>query len=196
MEYNIYMYENLLKQKLSEKRYIHSVNVAKKAVEITQKIGGDSQKAQVAGLLHDIMKEQPLDYQLDIINKYKFDLSKMEKSVPKLWHAISGAIYVKYKLGIEDMDIINAIRYHTTGKPNMTNLEKVIFVADFTSDEREYNGLQVIKDKLSQNIDYCVLECLSFSIQDLTSRKMIIHSDSFQAYNYYVDLLDVESEDF
>ena len=126
-------YREIIKARMSEKRYIHSLNVEKEAVRLAEKYGADVKKAAVAGILHDITKETSFDEQLKIIENSGIILNDIQKSAPKLWHSISGAAYVKDVLGICDEDIFNAIRYHTTARADMSLLEKVIFIADFTA---------------------------------------------------------------
>ena len=180
---NVEQYRNLLRERLSEKRFLHCINVSKEAVFLAHKYGADEKKAELAGLLHDIMKEAPDDEQNKVFNDNKVKLNSIEKITPKLWHAISGAYYIKNVLKIDDNDIFNAVRYHTTGRKNMSLLEKIIFVADFTSFERDYEGVEEIRKSAYRNIDSGVMEGLSFSIYDLAKNKRPIHNDTIEAYN-------------
>ena len=175
-------YKKLIKSRLSEKRYIHSVNVAKEAVRLAKKYGADVEKAEIAGILHDITKETSAEEQLQIMLSSDIILSDIERTTPKLWHAISGCAYVKSELGIEDEDILNAIHYHTTGRPNMSLLEKVIFVADFTGAERDYEGVDEMRKAANTSLNDAILQGVSFNISDLAKRKMIIHPDTFNLY--------------
>ncbi|MBQ9472042.1 MAG: HDIG domain-containing protein, partial [Ruminococcus sp.] len=90
---------------LSERRRVHSLNVSAEAVRLAEKYGADIEKARLAGLLHDVTKETDHDLQLQIIENGGIILSELERRSPKLWHAISGAVYVRDKLGIQDEDI-------------------------------------------------------------------------------------------
>ena len=130
-------YEEIISKRMKSDRLKHSKNVAKEAVRLAKKYGADVQKAEIAGILHDATKETPDDEQLALMEKIGISASEMKNSSRKLWHAVSGSAFVKAELGITDEDIINSIRYHTTGRENMTVLEKVIFVADFTSADRD-----------------------------------------------------------
>lgn len=179
-------YKQLLKIKLSEKRYKHSLFVADEAVRLSLIYGGNSEKAYLAGLLHDIMKDASGDVQLQTLNEFGIILTNVEKSTPKLWHAMSGAVYVEKVLNINDNEILSAIRYHTTAKTNMTLLEKLIYLADFTSMDRDYNGVEEMRRAVNVNLDKAMYIGLSFTISDLASHGNPIHPDTVDAYNEIV----------
>lgn len=174
---------NIIKKRMSECRYLHCVNVAESAVQLARKYGADESKSKIAGLLHDITKEMPIQEQRKLIDKYGIELNEIESKTPKLWHSISGSLFVKYELGVKDEDIINAIRHHTSAAKGMTILEKVLYVADFISAERDYPGVEKIRAVAKKDLDLCVLEGLVFSIQDLVNKNSLIHPDTVEAYN-------------
>lgn len=184
---SVQFYKELIKSRLSEKRYEHSLNVAKEAVNLAKMYGEDVKKAEIAGVLHDINKEAALEEQLKIINDYGVELDDVEKKYTKLWHSISGSIYVKKELKINDEDIIKAIRYHTSARKGMSKLEKIIYLADFISEERDFDGVEIIREKAKLSLDEGVIEGLSFTIKDLVKKRVIIYKDTFEAYN---DILD------
>ena len=175
--------KSLIKPRMGEYRYIHSVNVSKKAVELAQKYGCDIEKAMIAGMLHDITKETPAKEQLKIIAEGGIILDDVEKSSSKLWHPISGSVYIRDTVGITDSDIINAVRFHTTGRAGMSLLEKIIFVADFTGDERSYNGVDIMREKSLRSLEEAMLYGLQFTINDLSKRMMTIHPNALACYN-------------
>lgn len=183
---SIEKYKKLIKSRMGEKRYIHSVNVSKEAVRLARLYGGDEEKAQTAGILHDVTKETPFDEQEKLIKKAGIELDEVQKRAPKLWHAISGSAYLKTELNITDEDILNAIRYHTTGRANMSLLEKIIFVADFTGAERNYNGVEIMREKAGRSLDEAIIFGLSFSIKDLAQRNLAIDINQINAYNQLV----------
>lgn len=175
--------KSLIKPRMGEYRYIHSVNVSKKAVELAQIYGGDTEKAMIAGMLHDITKETPVEEQLKIITEGGIILDDVEKNSSKLWHPISGSVYIRDTVGITDSDIINAVRFHTTGRAGMSLLEKIIFVADFTGDERNYNGVDIMREKSLRSLEEAMLYGLQFTINDLSKRMMTIHPNALACYN-------------
>lgn len=180
-------YRNIIKERMSEKRYIHSINVEKAAVSLAKKYGGDVQKAAIAGILHDITKETSFDEQREIINNSGYKLSELEETNQKLWHSISGAMYVRDTLGIKDPDIINAILYHTTARANMSVLEKIIYLADYIGEERDFDGVDEIRKKVDEGLDIGMLAGLSFSLKSLVEREATIDPDTFEAYNEVVN---------
>ncbi len=181
-------YEEIISKRMKSARLKHSKNVAKEAVRLAKKYGADVQKAEIAGILHDVTKETPDDEQLALMEKIGISASEMKNLSRKLWHAISGSAFVKAELGITDEDIINSIRYHTTGRANMTVLEKVIFVADFISADRDYDGVERMRKIADKDLDEAVLEGMAFTIADLAQRKITIAPDTFAGYNYMVAL--------
>ena len=107
----------------------------------------------------------------------------MERAAPKLWHAMLGAAYLKEKLKIEDCDILDAVRYHTTGRRDMTLLDRVLFMADFISDDRDYPGVAELRNAARKNLGEAMLEGLAYTIADLANGKKPIHPDTLEAYN-------------
>lgn len=179
-------YKKIIKPLMSERRYVHSVNVAKEAKILAKMYGADEDKAYVAGMLHDITKEMPKEEQLQIVLDGGIILDNVLKEAPKLWHGLSGSLYVKKNLNINDEDIINAIRYHTTGRANMSLLEKIIFVADFTSEERTYKGIATMRKKSRKSLEEAMLYGFKFTFSDLTSRELAIHPYELDCYNEIV----------
>ncbi len=176
-------YEVLMASRMHQPRLKHSKNVAKEAVRLAKKYGADVSKAELAGILHDATKETPEEEQLSLIERAGIVLTPLERTTHKLWHAISGAAFVQVELGITDEDIINSIRFHTTGREGMSLLEKVIFIADFTSAERDYDGVDKMRKAADKSLEEAMLEGLSFTIADLSQRKLAIAPDTFAAYN-------------
>ena len=179
-------YKKIIKSMMSENRYNHCVNVSKEAVKLAKRYGGDEEKAAIAGILHDITKEMPKEEQLQIMLDSGIILDDIQKNAPKLWHGISGSVYIKKHFGIEDEDILNAICYHTTGRAGMSLLEKIIFVADFTSEERIYKGVATMRKKSKKSLEDAMLYGFKFTFSDLSSRELAIHPDELACYNEIV----------
>jgi len=184
--------KNIIKKKMSKKRYIHSLNVCSEAVRLAAKYGGDNKlselikKAEIAGLLHDITKEADVETHLKIFKENNVILNSAENATVKLWHALSGSAYIQSALHINDQDILNAVKYHTTGRKNMSVLEKIIFVADFTSRERDYKDADIIRKKANINLEDAMLYGISFSLTDLINRQYVIAPNSFELYNQLI----------
>lgn len=176
-------YIDLIKSKLSPYRFNHSVEVAKSAVYLAEKYSGDSEKMYVAGLLHDVLKEADRDETFYYVDKYVIPLTVLEEVTPKLWHAIVGAEFIKNELHIDDEDIITAVRYHTTGRKNMTLGEKILFIADFISADRDYNGADEMRERAERSLECAMDMGLSFTIADLVEQGRPVHPDTVDAYN-------------
>lgn len=176
-------YKEIIKPKLTERRYIHSLCVADEAVNLAKKYGCDEEKAYTAGILHDIIKDTSREEMLKMFNDFGIILTDVEKQAPKLWHAILGSEYVRRVLKIDDDEIISAIRYHTTAKADMSLLEKVIYIADFTSADRDYNGVENMRKAAECDLSAAMREALKFSVIDLAEQGRAIHPDTIDAYN-------------
>ena len=110
----------------------------------------------------------------------------MKKKSEKLWHAISGSAYIEHMLCITDKEIINSVRYHTTAREDMTHFEKIIYLADFTSSDRDYDDIEIMRAKVEISMEDALDYALSYTIKDLVSRKKQLHLDTIKAYNQYV----------
>lgn len=182
-------YIQIIKPMLSEKRFAHSLNVAQEAVKLAKKYGADPEKAELAGILHDILKDTPADKQLKIISNFGIIMSDVELSAKKFWHAIGGAVYIRSALNIADEEIIDAVRYHTTGRHNMTLLEKVIFVADFISKDRDYPGVEEMRRTAYKSLDRAIMEGIAFTVGDLLKNREPVVPETIDAYNDAVSAL-------
>ena len=176
-------YKQLLEKRLKPKRYYHSLCVADEALRLAEKYGCDTEKAYLAGLLHDITKNDTQEEHLQILSEFGIMLNDIEKNAEKLWHAISGAAYIEHILGIKDKDIITAVRYHTTARAGMSLLEKVLYLADFTSADRDYDDVDVMRKKVEISIEAALDYALSYTINDLVLRQKPLHLDTVMAYN-------------
>lgn len=176
-------YDKLLRSRLDDYRYIHSLGVAKSAKELAALYGADEEKAYTAGLLHDVMKNASPDEQLQIMEKADIILSPCEKLNQKLWHAIAGAAFLKTELNITDEEIISAVRWHTTGKAGMTTLEKTVYLADFISEDRTYPDVDEVRRLARISLERAIVYTQKYCIQKLLSQNMIIDPSSVECYN-------------
>ena len=179
-------YKEHIKCRLTENRYFHSLCVAEEAVRLADRYGSDKEKAYVAGLLHDVLKDTNPTEQLKLAKQFGIILSDLELGAKKLYHSIIGSAYVKNVLKIEDEEIISAIRYHTTAKAGMTKLEKIIYLADYTSRDRDYNGAQEMREAVEVSMEKALQVALEFTINDLKEKGVPCHPDTLAAYKYYV----------
>ncbi len=175
--------KKIIRPFLSDKRFYHSVCVSKAAKELARKYGADAEKAETAGILHDIMKDLPPEQQLAKMKEYGIRLTDVERSAQKLWHAMLGAAYLKNELHVEDPEILDAVRYHTTGRKNMTLLDKILFIADFISADRDYPGVEKLRSAAQVSLTEALMEGFCYTIADLANGRKAIHPDTIEAYN-------------
>ena len=174
----------LLRSKLDDYRYVHSLGVADSARQLARLYGANEEKAYFAGLVHDIMKNASKEEQLDIMSAGGINLTLVEKNNPALWHGIAGECYLRLNMGITDPEILGSVRYHTTGKAGMTLLEKIIYIADYISAERNYPDVDVMRDlALNHSLEEAALYSLKYTFNKMTKLQGIIHPDSVEYYN-------------
>lgn len=184
--YDFSVYLEDLKERVSKKRFIHSMNVAKAAVMLAEIYGVDKEKARLAGLMHDIAKEMPHEEHVAILEKESETLKELEKISVKLWHGPVGCIYLKQKYGVDDQDVLNAVRYHTTGRKDMSLLEKIVFVADHISEERRWPDVTYLRGLSKVDLEGAMLAKLSTSMKRCISAHMEINKNTFETYNQIV----------
>ncbi len=185
MNNNYENYKLILKSRLNEKRYHHSLCVADEAKRLAIKYGGDTEKCYLAGLLHDITKNSPDAEHLKLFETFGIMLSVVEKNAVKLWHAMSGEAYLRNVLGITDEEILDAVRYHTTAKKDMSLTAKILYLADFTSIDRDYEDVDVIRSYVDESLEKAFIYALQYSITDLVEQRRAIHPDTLDAYNEF-----------
>lgn len=178
-------YKDYLKDNLSKKRYEHSLNVAKEAVKLAEAFGGDVDKCYVAGLLHDVSKELDSEKQLYYVNNSRLCVSEIEKNANPLFHAIAGAEQIKELFGIDDEEIVLAIRYHTVAREGMSKTEKIIYIADLVSEDRDYKDVKRMRKIAHTDLDKAMYEALKFSVKDSVDKGNAIPSSTLEAYNLY-----------
>lgn len=177
-------YKRLLREKLDDYRFLHSLNVAESAEHLATLYGADKEKAYLAGLLHDIMKNENNAYMLKMMEKGGIILSRTEKANPKLWHAMAGMVCLRDEYGITDEEILSSVRYHTTGKAGMSLFDKIIYVADYISAERNYPDVDVMRHlSYEKGLDEACLYSLQYTLKALSSKETVIHPDSLDFYN-------------
>ena len=190
MDKNIEEIKKDLKHKLDTYRYTHTEGVMYTAAALAMKYGYDIQKALLAGLLHDCAKCIPPRKKLKLCKKNKIRMTEIEQRNPFLLHAKLGAFLASEKYGIEDKEIISAILYHTTGKPDMSLLEKIIFVADYIEPQRnKANNLKEIRTCAFNDLDKAVALILKDTLLYLNQVSSDIDPATQIAYDYYKKFL-------
>ena len=178
--------EEKLRKKLQEKRYQHSLGVCYSAASLAMVYGIDVNKALYAGLLHDCAKYLSNDEKINKCVKHNLPISDCEMNNPELLHAKLSAFYAEKKYEITDEEILSAITYHTTGKPCMTTLEKIIFIADYIEPNRKpLEEIEEIRKEAFTNLDCCIRHILKNTIEYLIDKNAVIDDISMKTYEYY-----------
>lgn len=173
----------IIRGRLKPGRFAHSLAVAEEAERLARRYGADPVKARTAGLLHDIMKNTDPKEQLQIFSKFGILLTEIEAHSQKLWHAISGAVFAERVLGFTDREILDAVRYHTTARAGMSPLERVLYLADFTSADRDYEDVDEMRRRVDISVACAMEYALSYTIRDLVKKQSPVHPDTLDAYN-------------
>lgn len=180
---DIVQMKNHVKQTLSKERYIHTKAVTKLAIELANVYGVDVKNAEISATLHDITKEKSKQEQLQKIEQSDIIMNNVLRNNESLYHSITAFLYARDTLKLENTDILNAIRYHTTARENMSMLEKIIYVADACSYERTYKDAQRLRELAFIDIDECVIEVIEFTVSSLTKKRSTIATDTINCYN-------------
>ncbi|MDI9508211.1 MAG: HD domain-containing protein [Clostridiales bacterium] len=177
-----------MKAILSEKRYNHSLGVEEVAYDLGLIHGVDTMKASIGGILHDCAKYLTESELLSEATKYNIDISEAEVKSPQLLHAKLGGEYAREKYGIDDQDIINSIKYHTTGRPSMSTLEKIVYIADFIEPNRKPIPILDKARELAYNdLNEAIIYISYYTLQHLKDKGRIIDPLSEETYKYYVN---------
>ncbi|WP_059171209.1 bis(5'-nucleosyl)-tetraphosphatase (symmetrical) YqeK [Bacillus sp. FJAT-27445] len=172
----------LVKGQLTEHRYTHTLGVTETAISLARRYGADLKKAELAAIFHDYAKFRPKEEMRKIIveNGYSVDLLEYN---PELWHAPAGAFLVKKEAGIEDQEVLDAIRYHTSGRPGMSTLEKIIYLADYIEPGRSFPGVEDTRTLADTSLDLALIQSVQNTISFLLKKNQPVYPDTFLTYN-------------
>ncbi|HSP23077.1 MAG TPA: bis(5'-nucleosyl)-tetraphosphatase (symmetrical) YqeK [Planococcus sp. (in: firmicutes)] len=173
-----------VKKRLPESRYNHVLGVLGTAVELAKRFDVPEEKAQVAAILHDVAKFSDRQWMQSVIISQKMDQLLLDYHA-ELWHAPVGAYVASYEFGVEDEDVLNAIRYHTTGRAGMSDLEKIIYIADMVEPNRKFTGVDELRQLKEQGLDVMMEACIKHSIEFLVSKNQPVFPDSLKCYEYF-----------
>ncbi len=179
-------YEKMIKDMLSKKRFNHSMNVAEASYKLALEYGADEKRTYLAGMLHDIMKEELPEKQKQYTVESGLAPDPAEVETPALWHAVAGAYYVRNKLKIDDEEIVTAIRFHTIGCAKMTLIEKSVYLGDMISEDRDYKEADKFRKYCFEDLDKAMSIALIYNIRSVCAKCGRIPRYTFEAYNYYL----------
>ena len=158
MKYNFKELKEIVKSKMSLKRFTHTLGVVEMSEKLAKIHNADIEKCKVAALLHDICKEMDMEYIKNICkNNFMNELSEEDLENNEILHGFTGAYYAKNELGINDKEILSAIKYHTVGEKNMTLVEKIVYIADAIEYGRNYPSVAEIREETFKNLDKGIL---------------------------------------
>ena len=175
----------IVKEALTEKRYIHTIGVMETAVKLAKKYGADEDKAEMAAIFHDYAKFRPKEEMKQIIIDQNMPHDLLEHN-DELWHAPVGAYLVEKEVGIRDKEILDAIKWHTSGKINMSKLEKIVFLADYIEPGRDFPGVEEVRSMAEIDLNKAVAQSLRNTIKFLLERNQLVYPDTLHSYNYMI----------
>jgi predicted HD superfamily hydrolase involved in NAD metabolism len=173
-----------LRNTLSAKRYLHSENTALTAEKLAKIYNIDSQKAYTAGLVHDCTREIEIKIQQNMLVALGIQVDELTYNNKELLHAHTAESIIRDKFRIIDEEIISAVRFHTTGKEDMTLFEKVLFLSDVVEPTRNFPGVDYLRQLSIEDVDEALLAAFDSSIKFLMGKRSLIHTNTFLARNY------------
>lgn len=178
--------KEIVKEKLPERRYKHSKRVAKTALQMAEIFNADEGKCYLAGILHDYSKYDELGEMYQVVTKYKLN-PKLLGFKSEILHGPVAAVMMREQYGVDDEEIFQAIKNHTTGRAHMVLVEKIIFVADYIEPKRTQPGVEKIRKIVfeQKNLDLAVYEITKANLEHLISKNRSIYQNTVECYNYY-----------
>lgn len=175
--------EKYLKSKLTPERYAHVLSVRELALDLAEKYGADVRKVNLAALLHDCAKWMRTSEQYKAAASYEIELDEIERYNPSLLHALIGVEFAVSHFNVDNPEILNAIRIHTTGSGKMTLIDKILYVADFAEPERNHAEAHTVRELAYQDLNKAVFEVSRYKIEHLLAKGVLIHPHTIDAYN-------------
>lgn len=175
-----------LSKNLKKKRYDHSLSVRDTAVKMAQVFGADINKARICGLVHDCAKNMSDEEICSLVIKRGQKIDKVSMKSPQLMHGMAGAIIAEEIMGINDNEILNAVIYHTTGKENMTLLDKIIYIADYVEPLRNFPGVEDLREYAYKNLNTALLKCFDSTIKFVVEKGQLLHMNTIIGRNYII----------
>ena len=173
----------ILAAELRPARFRHSRDVSRTAVRLAEKWGADIEKARMAGILHDCARSLRGEALLSAVKEAGLEPSEIECCQPALLHALLGAVWARTRFGVEDPAILQAIRRHTTGAPQMTLLDKVIYLADFIEPGRNFPGVEKMRELVAKGPDVTLLKAYNHTIAYILAGDGLLHPDTVAGRN-------------
>ena len=185
-EYDLKLLQKQMKEELSEDRFEHTLGVMYTAESLAMRYGVDMIKAAVAGLLHDCAKCIPNSQKIRLCKKHNLEVTENEEKNPSLLHAKLGALLAQKAYGVNDPEILSAIRWHTTGKPDMTMLEMIVYMADYIEPNRDKApNLREIRKLSFENLEEALYQVLESTLSYLSDRPDSVDPMTQLSFDFY-----------
>ena len=175
--------DKYIKSKLMPERYAHVLSVRELALDLAKKYGADLWKVNLAVLLHDCAKWMRTSEQYEAVASHEIQLDEIERHNPSLLHALIGVEFAVSRFKVDNPEILNAIRVHTTGSGKMTLIDKILYVADFAEPKRNHAEAHSVRTLAYQNLNKAVFEVSRYKIEHLLAKGVLIHPHTIDAYN-------------
>ncbi|ULT55744.1 bis(5'-nucleosyl)-tetraphosphatase (symmetrical) YqeK [Neobacillus drentensis] len=180
---------DIVKVQLTEHRYQHTLGVMETAISLAEKYGADVKKAEIAAIFHDYAKFRPKDEMKEMIMSQGLPQDLLLYNT-ELWHAPVGAYLVEKEAGIRDPEVLDAIRYHTSGRPNMKLLEKVVYLADYIEPGRHFPGVEEVREIAKESLEKALVKAIQNTILFLMKKNQTIYPETFYTYNDLIQKLE------
>lgn len=186
-QYDTDLIQAKVRAMLGDERYHHSLMVAKAATELAEYYGLNPHHAHIAGLVHDICKEMSREQMADLLKNGDWLGEPAFYQQPHIWHGFAAAIFVQRELKIYKHQILEAVRFHTTGRAQMSEFEKIIFLADLISADRVYPDAEHLRQLCYRSLNEGMAFVLQYILSTLTAKAAPLYSETVKAYNQYME---------
>ncbi len=180
-------YTELMREKLDHELFVHSLNVANAAAGLAERYGADKDKAYLAGIIHDYGKVFSNQKLVELAGQLDIPLDRITRQESRLLHAPVGAALIKKELQVSDPEILQAVANHTTGRRGMGRLEKVVYLADYIEEGRDFPAAEKIRQAAFEDLDRALLEAVEIAIRSVLDRGLMLHPRSVAFRNELVE---------
>jgi len=180
---------------LTPYRFSHSLKVMEASIRLAEKYGADTEKAAIAGLVHDCAKDMKKDTIIPACEKYGIIVDDIEREQPQLLHGKIGAHMAKELFGIQCPEILSAIADHTMGRPGMDKLSSIVFVADYVEDSRDFEGVDDIRKAADESLEKAIVTGIDNTIRHILARGQLLHPQTVSTRNWALRQLSMMKKD-
>ncbi|MBU9722532.1 MULTISPECIES: bis(5'-nucleosyl)-tetraphosphatase (symmetrical) YqeK [Bacillaceae] len=173
-----------VRRSLKKRRFEHTERVVEEGEKLANRFNVNVEKVRLAAILHDYAKYRPVEEMRNTIINAGLEERLLDFG-DEILHAFVGAYYLEHELKVADRDVLSAVKYHTTGRANMTGIEKVVFLADYIEPGRNFPGIEEVREIAKLDLDQACFMALKNTIGFLVKKGQPVYPETFEAYNYY-----------